>query len=174
MLSVLDGVRRRRTKSSQLCFQCWGKEPSRELWGFFRGHITAHRPWHSMHRLCVIHSWVLPYPQWNLTSDRKRRRLGDGDEHFIKSHVWQHSWSSFRSLLRKHLGCLEPGYLSAFPGRFCNFLGRKFRQGWMVTDIHAGSPLGCVFANWPGCSTSTPGAWTPTGIRQKFMIWHRK
>lgn len=84
----------------------------------------------------------------------------DEDEYFTKSHVWQHSWISSRSLLRKHLGCLEPGYLPVFPGRFCNFLGTKFRQGWMVTDIHSGSPLGCVFANRPGCSTNTPWAWT--------------
>lgn len=146
------------------------KEPFREPRGFFRlqEHLgcirTAHRPWNFTHRLCVSHSWVLPYPQWNLTSDCKRRRLRDGDEHFMKSHVWQLSWISSRSLLRKHWGCLEPGYLPVFPGRFCNFLGTKFRQGWMVTDIHSGSPLGCVFANWPGCSTGTPGAWTPLGL----------
>lgn len=117
-----------------------------------------------MYRVCVIHCWVLPYPQWNLTSDCRSSRLRDGDEDFIKSHVWHHSWSSSRILLRKHLGCLEPAYLPVFPGRFCNFLGTKFCQSWMVTDIHSGSPLGCVFANWPGCSTSTPGAWIPLGL----------
>lgn len=162
------------------CFQCWGKEPSREPWGLFRlqehlGHTTAaHRPW--------------SFIAWGVCDSLLNIAIPS-----VKSHQWLQKekaqgwrWAlhkipcvttlmdHFQKPFKEALGLPGAWLLACLPRQVLQLPGNKVPPGLDGYWHPLWEPFGLCFCKLAWLQHKHPRGLNPTGIRQRFMIWPRK